>query len=132
MLHKRNVISIAVGTVFFLTFGATSVSAADTAKEGDHQHRSGQAEGHDDMKSDDHHENHCKHMMSEVDLDKDGKISRREFMSHHGAKFDKKDINKDGFLDEAEMSKMMKHMHEHAHEHEGNHAHGDTKNSTDK
>jgi len=111
MLHKRNLIAIAVGSVFLLTFGTTSVSASDSVKEGDHQHSSGQAAG---QKSDDHHSHQCHQKMSSVDLNKDGKISKEEFMKHHEAMFDKKDSNKDGFLDESEMHGMMDHMHQHA------------------
>lgn len=117
MLHQRKLISIAIGTVFLLTFGAASVSAADKTDESE-QHTN-----HGDMPSNDHHGHQCKNMMPKVDMDKDGKISRREFMSHHGAMFDKKDTNKDGFLDESEMGGMMDHMHEHKHDQKKDGAH---------
>lgn len=130
MLPKRNLIAIAAGTVFLLISGVASVSAADTAKESGHQHQGGQHEGHGDTKSGNHHEHQCKHKMSPVDADKDGKINKEEFMKHHEVMFDKKDTNKDGFLDETEMHQMTKHMHEHKHDQkkEGGHAHGDAKN----
>ncbi|WP_245812858.1 hypothetical protein [Nitrosomonas cryotolerans] len=53
--------------------------------------------------------------MSRVDLDKDGKISKKEFMQHHERMFEKKDINKDGFIDKEESRKMMHHKHKHGH-----------------
>ena len=123
MSHKRNLISIAAGTALLFAFGATSVSAADPAKESGHQHQSGQSGGHGDMKSGDHHQ--CEHKMSDPDLNKDGKISREEFMKHHEQMFDKKDANKDGFLDEKEMHRMMKHMHEAGTD--ADHSHGEKK-----
>ena len=125
MLHKRHLISVAVGAIFLLTLGATSVSAADAPKDGGHQHQSGQAAGHGEKKSDDHHGHQCHDKMSAVDLNKDSKISKEEFMKHHEAMFDKKDTNKDGFMDELEMHKMMDHMHQHKHDQkkEGAHAH---------
>ena len=132
MPQNKNLVVIAAGTIFLLTFGATMVSAADATKDSSHQHQSGQATGHGDMKSGDHHEHHghqCQHMMSSVDLNKDGKISKEEFMKHHEAMFDKKDTNKDGLLDEAEMHSMMNHMHKHDQQKGGDdgHAHGDAK-----
>ena len=123
MLHKRHLISVAIGAIFLLTLGATSVSAADAAKDDGHQHQSGQAAGHGEKKSDNHHGHQCHDKMSAVDLNKDGKISKEEFMKHHEAMFDKKDANKDGFVDESEMHKMMDHMHKHDQKKEGAHAH---------
>lgn len=117
MLHKKNLIAITVGTVFLLTFSATAISAADATKE------SGQAAGHADTKSGDHHGHQCGNKMSSVDLNKDGKISKEEFMKHHEAMFDKKDANKDGVLDNTE----MKHSHKHSHSKDGDHAPSDTK-----
>lgn len=119
MSHKRNLISIAIGTALLFAFGATSASAADPAKESGHQHQSGQ--------SGDHHGHQCEHKMSDPDLDKDGKISRDEFMKHHEQMFDKKDANKDGFLDEKEMHRMMKHMHEVGTDADHSHSHSDKK-----
>lgn len=128
MLYTRNMSTIIAGAVFLLTFSASAISAADT-KESGHQHQSGQAAGHGDMKSGDHHGHQCGHKMSSVDLNKDGKISKEEFMKHHEAMFDKKDANKDGFLEDTEMHHMMDKMHKHDHDHakEGGHAPSDTK-----
>jgi hypothetical protein len=131
MLHKTNLISIAVTTAFLLTFMATVAFAQDTAKESGHQHQSGQsaAHGHGDMKSDDHHGHPCPHKMSSADQNKDGKISKEEFMKHHETIFDKKDANKDGVLDDTEMHRMMDHKHKHDYQKDkdGGHKHDDIK-----
>jgi len=42
-----------------------------------------------------------------LDANKDGKISKDEFVNGHAAMFDTLDTNKDGSLDQAEMGKMM-------------------------
>ncbi|MBT9591418.1 MAG: EF-hand domain-containing protein [Thiobacillus sp.] len=42
-----------------------------------------------------------------LDTNKDGKVSRKEFMNGHAAMFKTMDTNKDGYLDQAEMNKMM-------------------------
>ncbi|MFO7542174.1 MAG: hypothetical protein R6W97_05065 [Thiobacillus sp.] len=42
-----------------------------------------------------------------MDADKDGKVSKEEFMKGHEAMFAAKDTNKDGFIDKTEMGKMM-------------------------
>jgi len=125
MLQTKNLISIAVSTVFLLTFSTATVFAADVVKE------SGQAASpsHSDMKSSDHHGHQCSHKMSSADQNKDGKISKDEFIKHHEAMFDKKDTNKDGFLDDTEMHGMKDHSHKHKHDQQkdGGHAHDDAK-----
>ena len=45
--------------------------------------------------------------MPMMGADKDGKISKEAFTKRHEAMFDSMDTNKDGFLDKAEMGKMM-------------------------
>ncbi len=121
---KRNVLSATVAATFLLAVSATTALAAD-ATQGGHQHQSGQASGHShgDAKSGDQHGHQCEHM-SAVDTNKDGKISKEEFMKHHEAMFDKKDANKDGFIDREEMHRMMDHMHKHGGD---GHAHDETK-----
>ncbi|HEY9097694.1 MAG TPA: hypothetical protein VIN38_02375 [Thiobacillus sp.] len=44
--------------------------------------------------------------MSMMDANKDGKVSKEEFIKGHESMFDKMDANKDGFLDSSEMGKM--------------------------
>jgi hypothetical protein len=119
MRHKRNLISVVAGTVFLLTLSTAAVSAVDTPKES----------GQNDMKSGDHHSHQCPHKMSSADLDKDGKISKAEFIKHHETVFDKKDVNKDGFLDDAEMHRMKgyRHKHEHDQQKDSGHTHDDAK-----
>lgn len=114
MRHKRNLVSIAVAAVFLLAGNATTVLAADATQSSSHQHQSGQAAGHShgDAKSGVEHGHQCEHM-GPVDTNKDGKISKEEFMKHHEAMFDKKDANKDGVIDQSEMHRMMDHMHKH-------------------
>ena len=82
----------------------------------EHQGGHGGTASGDDSK---HHMHHGKcNMMSKADSNKDGKISKEEFLKYHEAKFEKKDLNNDGFIDEDEMHKMMKkHMHGHGHDH---------------
>ncbi len=46
----------------------------------------------------------CPAMMA---ANKDGKVSKEEFVKRHEAVFDSMDANKDGSLDQAEMGKMM-------------------------
>ena len=43
-----------------------------------------------------------------MDTNKDGKVSKEEFIKQHEAMFGTMDANKDGFLDKTEMGKMMK------------------------
>lgn len=99
MLSKKYLFSVVVASVFAVS---TSANASD----------------------DEHHEHHDdKHgcsMMSKIDVDGDGNISLKEFMSHHRDMFDKADTNNDRLIDEDEMKAMMKHMHDH-HKHDHDH-----------
>lgn len=129
---KRNLLSIAIGAAFIVTQFVTPVIAADTAQDNNHQHQSGQhsEHSHSDTKSGGDHGHQCASKMSSVDTNKDGKISKEEFMKHHEAMFDKKDSNKDGFLDDTERRNMKEKMHKHDHgkqQNNGDHAHGDAK-----
>ncbi|SNX60720.1 EF hand [Nitrosomonas ureae] len=133
---KRNLLSIAIGTAFLVTQFVTPVIAADTTQGSNHPQQSGQhsEHSHGNTKSEGQHDHghKCEHKMSSVDTNNDGKISKEEFMKHHEAMFDKKDTNKDGFLDETERRNMKEKMHKHMHDHgkkqqNGDHAHGDKK-----
>ena len=68
----------------------------------------------------------CGNMMSKMDSDKDGKISKKEFLEYHEEKFKKKDLNNDGFIDADEIQKLMeKHKHDyHGKKEMGDKAHG--------
>jgi Ca2+-binding EF-hand superfamily protein len=65
---------------------------------------------------------HMKHGMQDADTNKDGVISRDEFMAAHQAMaekmFDKLDTNHDGKIDQAERDAMKAKMHEYHEKHE--------------
>lgn len=71
----------------------------------------------------DHHDadgKHCyhkKHMMQDIDANKDGAISRDEFMAGHQARADKMfakmDANNDGTIDATERKAMHANMGDH-------------------
>ena len=50
-----------------------------------------------------------KHLLLLMDADKNGKVSKQEFMNFMEAEFDRLDVNHDGELDVKELSKT--HMH---------------------
>ncbi len=131
MLPKRNLTPAVIGAVFLFTFNATTALATDATKGNQHQHHTAKPADKKSVDGHEHQGHQCDHKMSTVDADKDGKISREEFIKHHELIFDKKDTNKDGFLDESEMHHMMghKHMHEHGSQNkEGSgHTHSDAK-----
>ena len=79
-------------------------------------------QGHGGNSSKDHGK--CGNMMSRIDGDKDGKISKEEFLKYHEEKFKKKDLNNDGFIDEDEMQKMMQ-KYKHKHDYHGKKEMGD-------
>ena len=137
MSNKRKLISVVVASIFAVSFGAApTVIAAELsptvaqlsnknlilASADGHDGKSGGHEGKKSKKSCEKHMNGQGDgkMMSKADADGDGKISRVEFMRHHGAMFDKHDANKDGFMDKEEMRGMMKPMpgqDDHDHDH---------------
>ena len=143
MSSKKKIISVIAASCFVATFGAASVVTAasispvamsssneniilayskkDTAENDEHHG------DHEKMKSDDKgHKYHGKcNKMSKMDTNEDGKISRREFMKHKGAMFDKHDTNGDGFLEKDERRSMMKMHHGHKHGDKHGHGHGD-------
>ncbi len=98
MRHQRKLIAIAVGSAFLISLGTAPALA--------------------------HECKHCDHMISKMDTDEDGKISRTEFMRHHGQMFDKHDSNGDRFLDAGELHDKMEKMHGHKHGGDGGHDHG--------
>jgi uncharacterized low-complexity protein len=124
--------SLALGSAFAATLGATSaVSAGDNpfaAQSLDKGYMLAQGyEKSDDYgsKRDDYGEKkgygksgegRCG--MSMADTDKDGRVSRDEHARHCDMMFDKMDTNKDGYIDKDEAAKMRK-MHGHRHGHRG-------------
>lgn len=122
MSSKKYLFTVILASIFVISFGATSVSAADDDTDEHGEHHGNHDGHHDEMKSGDGHKHHGKcNMMSKVDADDDGRISLREFMKHHREMFDKADTNNDRFIDKDEMQTMMKHMHGHCHD--NNHGH---------
>ena len=113
MFSKKYLFSVVIASMF----AVSSVNASDDEHSHDH-------DGHDgEMKSCDGHKGK---MMSKIDVDSDGNISLKEFMSHHRDMFDKADTNNDRLIDEDEMKAMMKHMHgghKHEHKHDDDHGH---------
>lgn len=53
-----------------------------------------------------------KHMLEKMDTDKDGKISKAEWQSHHEQKFTEIDANNDGQLETDEFKKHRQEMRE--------------------
>jgi len=56
-------------------------------------------------------ESPAKQLLLLMDADKDGKVSRAEFMGFMGAEFDRLDVNHDGALDVKELTQFgIRHM----------------------
>ena len=117
---KRGPLFIAM--VFLVTITTSATFASETAKENQHQRHD--ASGKKPSGQHEHHDH--AHKMSFLDVDRDGKISRAEFIRHHEQMFDKMDVDKDGFLDKTEMQGMIEHMmnHMHGHDHGSQHREG--------
>jgi Ca2+-binding EF-hand superfamily protein len=54
-------------------------------------------------------EENARQLLTEMDADKDGKVSKAEFMHFMEQEFERLDVNKDGMLDVAELTKMLPH-----------------------
>jgi len=142
MPSKKSLMSLALGSAFAATLGATSaVSAGDNpfaAQSLDKGYMLAQGYEKSDeygskrddygSKTDDYGEKkgygksgegRCG--MSMADTDKDGRVSRDEHARHCDMMFDKMDTNKDGYIDKDEAAKMRK-MHGHRH---GNRGYGE-------
>jgi len=55
-------------------------------------------------------ETEAKRLLLLMDKDKNGKVSKQEFMSFMEAEFDRLDVNKDGELDVKELTKTRVHI----------------------
>lgn len=118
MSRKKSMICAALGSAFVSGIGMASIAtAADNpfvtqplergymvadahgaaAKAGD-----GKCGGEGKCGSK-HADKHCGAAMA--DENKDGKVSKEEFVKHHDGMFDHMDTNKDGFVDKDEMKK---------------------------
>lgn len=107
MRNKKTMISLAVGSAFAASLGAVPLaSAADspfTAQSLDKGTMLAYADKVDPNKyggGAKSGEGRCG--MSMVDTNKDGKVTKQEFMKHHEAIFDRMDANKDGAVDQPE------------------------------
>lgn len=125
MFKSKSLVFSAICCGFLVASATVFAATADkegAAKSSDHHH------GHAKLSGSSHHDQ-CSQRMSMVDLNKDGKVSKDEFMKHHEDMFAVMDTNKDGFLDESEMHHMMDQMHSkqgssgHGHHHDSGHSH---------
>ncbi|HYA18819.1 MAG TPA: EF-hand domain-containing protein [Bryobacteraceae bacterium] len=60
-------------------------------------------------------ETEAKQMLLLMDKDKNGKVSKQEFMSFMEAEFARLDVNKDGELDVKELTQSQVHIHTASH-----------------
>ena len=107
MRNKKTMISLAVGSALAATLGtAPLVSAEDslfTAQSLDKGYKLAYADKVDPNKyggGAKSAEGRCG--MSMVDANKDGKVTKQEFLKHHENIFDRIDANKDGAVDQPE------------------------------
>ncbi len=117
MSSKKTLMSAAVGSAFAATLGAAPIASAaenpfamqsldrgymvaQTGKMSDGKCGQGKCGGMNKAS-----ENKCGAAM--MDANKDGKVSKEEFMKAHEAMFSNMDANKDGSIDKTEMGKMM-------------------------
>jgi uncharacterized low-complexity protein len=106
MRDKKTVISFAVSSAFAATFGAVPIaSAADSpfiVQSMDKGYMVAYADKVDPTKYGGAKSGEGKCGMSMVDANKDGKVTKEEFLKHHEAIFDRIDANKDGAVDQPE------------------------------
>jgi uncharacterized low-complexity protein len=106
MRNKKTMISLAVGSVVAATLSAVPViSAADSpfaAKSLDKGYVLAYADKVDPSKYGGAKSGEGRCGMSIVDANKDGKVTKEEFLKHHEAIFDRIDANKDGAVDQPE------------------------------
>jgi len=116
-MSKKSLIATAVGTAFVAGMAAAPIATAtdnpfamqsldrgymvaQAGKMGDGKCGQGKCGGMNKAA-----ENKCGAAM--MDANKDGKVSKEEFMKAHEAMFSNMDANKDGSIDKTEMGKMM-------------------------
>ena len=89
---------LAIAALF--SAGATAVSANQKSTG------SPQGAGSSRQKSVDAGEDYCKKLLLLMDTDKNGRVSKQEFMSFMEKEFDHLDANHDGALDVKELAKI--------------------------
>jgi len=127
MFKSKSVVFSAICCGFLVASATVFAASADkeaAAKSSDlHEHTKSSGSSHHDQ---------CSQKMSMIDQNKDGKISKDEFLKRYEDKFTALDANKDGFLDESEMHRMMDKMHSkkdkggHGHHNDSGHTHSDS------
>ncbi len=109
MRSKKSIISMAVGSAFAATLTAVpATSAADspfTVQSLGKGYMLAYADKVDPNKYGGAKSGEGRCGMSMVDANKDGKVSKEEFLKHHEAIFDRIDSNKDGLVDQPEADK---------------------------
>lgn len=120
MRHHKSIISIAVGSVLVTSLStASAVRAADDAATANNPFSirslpQGYMVAYADRVDPSKYGTAAKEYgaaakggegkcgMSLADTNKDGKVTKEEFLKHHGAIFDQIDVNKDGAVDKTE------------------------------
>jgi uncharacterized low-complexity protein len=105
--NKKTVISLAVGSAFAATLGAVPIASASDSPFALQALEKGTMLAYADKVDPNKYggaaksgEGKCG--MSMVDANKDGKVTKEEFLKHHEAIFDRIDVNKDGAVDQPE------------------------------
>lgn len=107
MRNKKTMISLAVGSAFAATLGAVPFASATDNPFNVQSLEKGIVLAYADKVDPNKYgggaksgEGRCG--MSMVDTNKDGKVTKQEFLKHHEAIFDRMDANKDGAVDQPE------------------------------
>lgn len=129
-MTNKTTLKLALGTSLVAGIALGSVQAAESNpfsstkldsgylqlaenKSGEMEIRRGYVNG-GNMKKDKDAEGKCGGKSEEcpADADKDGKVTKEEFLAHHGKMFEEADANKDGALDADERKALHKKMAE--------------------